>query len=822
MRAIGPVVLLIVWFGLGARTAEAQPCPGTPPCGHCVEDVATATCKPRPVRVRTVEVTSTPPGATIWVSVNDKPATKKGVTGRRPKKLVFRPSDRVTLELQLPGHLAWRGTLTEDERTVHAELDLRGTLLVSAEADPALHGATQRVECRATGGGWSACGVVEPRCCGRELVFRAGRAGRLVIEREGYRSHVVEWPAGVTRPRIDPPRLVATRAIHETFDGGLGARFQANGGFTTEAGAARSLLSTAHPLWTAHGLPAEGVIDLDVWSKSQGPVTVLTWADPGILDHGLHYRLVHGGWGNSKSVLVRVGTRGATVHQVDRPASVTPGQRTRMRIVRKGATVSWYVDDLMTPFLAFADPSPPDARSPRHLGLGGENPDVRFDSLTITPLALAGGRVRIESNTPATVRDAGGSVLGATPWEGDRPAGRLELVLSASGFVDRSVVVEVRPGETHRATATLDRVPKGVLALGVTPSAAVWITGPGTDMTRWVEGTDRLELSPGEYHLEVSADGYEPARASVSIIGGQTVDRSFALVRTPQPEVTIAPPPLTTGSHEQWGAPAAEPAPSVEPLDPMVVDARARYLVALSARDDITHRKVLRGMGIAALSTCMAGGIGVNIWGAASDGSLGLRLGAIMVGGAAGFGCYMMLLGSRRWSDLRWRVAEADTAVAQARAELVSAMDTYGERGRRRALLARPRGPRLGFGVTIADGLELGPSTEHAGVALEAGLHVNARWLHPEVALETDPGDGIVVLRPGLRLSLGRWAFVRGALELDLVGGDGETGVFGGAGFNLWLSSRVAWELAADYTQSMAEVDPVSAVRARIGIRYGL
>ncbi|MCL4228954.1 MAG: hypothetical protein KJZ91_31175, partial [Myxococcales bacterium] len=43
-----PLVMLIgTVVGATSTPAEGQPCPAVPPCGACVEDVGSATCKPR-------------------------------------------------------------------------------------------------------------------------------------------------------------------------------------------------------------------------------------------------------------------------------------------------------------------------------------------------------------------------------------------------------------------------------------------------------------------------------------------------------------------------------------------------------------------------------------------------------------------------------------------------------------------------------------------------------------------------------------------------------------------------------------------------------
>ncbi len=95
--------------GAASAPAEGQPCPAVPPCGACVEDVGSATCKPRPKPKHTARAISlSAHGGGTCALLDDGSLRCWGVVagvdlGRRPVKL---PAPRGAVTVALGGHHA--------------------------------------------------------------------------------------------------------------------------------------------------------------------------------------------------------------------------------------------------------------------------------------------------------------------------------------------------------------------------------------------------------------------------------------------------------------------------------------------------------------------------------------------------------------------------------------------------------------------------------------------------------------------------------------------------------------------------------------------
>lgn len=161
--------------------------------------------------------------------------------------------------------------------------------------------------------------------------------------------------------------------------------------YTLVNGALNAKGAFNHPLWLRRALPADAVIELDVWSmSSDGDLKIEIYGDgtSHAKDKGQYtstgYVAVMGGWSNSVSTLVA-----GNEHRPDRPERKTPkvevGKRYHWKLVKKGGTVEWFVDDMTTPFLRFEGEA---LSGPGHqyLGINNWQSDAWFDNLTITPL----------------------------------------------------------------------------------------------------------------------------------------------------------------------------------------------------------------------------------------------------------------------------------------------------------------------------------------------------------------------------------------------------------------------------------------------------
>ncbi len=840
LSLLAGVAAVAAWSGV----ALGQPCPSAPPCGRCEVEVATATCKPRAVATRQVAITSTPSRAEIHVSVNGRGLKRQGST---PRTLTFKPRDEVVIELRLDGHTLWRHTLAPDERALAAVLEPIGTVTVDAAADPAMYGAEVEVQCRQETGSWALCWDRHTQLApqGRvsldapaTLRFPTQRPARVVVKRAGHEHHTHDispgeaypgdgqaWPARARTFRVSP-RLVVRSAVTDEFTRAApGSGYRGSAAYSIDGSALRAQDPQGRPLWATTALPAEAIVEVEAWAVTPGsPIRLHVWGDgrwnPG--GGGRAGYILHLATDGGRSVLARDDE--ARGPRADRVASAPAraGHRHKLRIVRRGSTVTWYVDDLIDPFLTLEDPGGPAASTPGFLGFSGATGDVRFDNLRVTPLSLATGRVRIESNVPAKIVGVTGRPDLATPFEAEWKVDHHTLTIEAAGFQPYRLAFEVKPGTAQRLIARLERPPIGILRVSASVPATMRMMG-NSGWSRAVAGPGGApgmhELEPGTYQLVISAGGHADALLTVHITAGQTASHHVTLERLPERTVVTGhDEPARTATFTPPEPPAAD-RPSRK-LDLRVVQARSEYVRALEQRDAIGHVKVRRGLRAGLFGVCTVGGIGLNLWGA-SGGSedLGTNLGAIFAGAVVGGACYWGLLQTvikRRYGVPSSH--DADRRLAAARADLTRAIASHG--GSRSSLLRRPA-PRLGFGVTLADGLAFGDSTEHSGLAIEGGLHTTWRWLHPELALELDTGSAATVLRPGLRGTLGRWFFVRGAYELPLSG-DGDAAVFGGLGVDLWFAKHVAFELATDYSHALAEEGGRSHLRLRTGIRYGL
>ncbi len=67
-------------------------------------------------------------------------------------------------------------------------------------------------------------------------------------------------------------------------------------------------------------------------------------------------------------------------------ARVVVKQRYHWKIVRAGTTITWYVDDMETPFLSLDGPDPLAAKGHEYFGFNNWQSDSWFDNLSITAL----------------------------------------------------------------------------------------------------------------------------------------------------------------------------------------------------------------------------------------------------------------------------------------------------------------------------------------------------------------------------------------------------------------------------------------------------
>jgi hypothetical protein len=190
--------------------------------------------------------------------------------------------------------------------------------------------------------------------------------------------------------REQPP---ITAAWRHDFAAGLGGMFYATGaGYRVVSGALSARGAHNHPLWLRAKLPRDVRVELDAWTtEPRGDIKVELFGDGHSYDPdggrytATGYELIFGGWFNSRSMIARLDEHGTEQVQRTEP-KVVPNQRYRWRIERRHNVLTWFVDDLATPFLRYEDPRPLEGGGHEYFAFNNWQTDTWFDDLVITPL----------------------------------------------------------------------------------------------------------------------------------------------------------------------------------------------------------------------------------------------------------------------------------------------------------------------------------------------------------------------------------------------------------------------------------------------------
>lgn len=188
----------------------------------------------------------------------------------------------------------------------------------------------------------------------------------------------------------EPPAIVGS--FRDDFErGAIGTDYnRTGGGYRIVDGALSAKGAHNHPLWLARRLPAGDLqIDLDAWSNSPtGDIKVEVFGDGRSYDPdgnrylATGYVLVFGGWSNTKSILANRDEHGTTMASRTTPR-VVQGQRYHWRIVRRGAVIEWFIDDMTQPFLRYDDPEPLSGPGHEYFAFDNWENDTWFDNLVI-------------------------------------------------------------------------------------------------------------------------------------------------------------------------------------------------------------------------------------------------------------------------------------------------------------------------------------------------------------------------------------------------------------------------------------------------------
>lgn len=142
----------------------------------------------------------------------------------------------------------------------------------------------------------------------------------------------------------------------------------------------------------------------------------------------------------------------------------------------------------------------------------------------VAKLFDATGTVRIESVPEGARVQIDGVTVGVTPHLTRLPVGKHTFSLSLDQHRPETGEFEIRSSGTDKIRRTLEEFP-GVLLIEDAPEGAqILVNGEVRG-----EAGEPIELGPGSYAIEVSADGYATRRDAVTIAPGERIVRSAPL-----------------------------------------------------------------------------------------------------------------------------------------------------------------------------------------------------------------------------------------------------------------------------------------------------
>ncbi len=143
------------------------------------------------------------------------------------------------------------------------------------------------------------------------------------------------------------------------------------------------------PLWLKGTLPRDVSIEFDVKSDSpDGDIKAEVFGDgvskaESVSYTATSYVVIFGGWKNSLNVLARMDEHGDD-RVVGPPYKVVPGRTYRMKIERRGGTITAWVDD--HELVSMTDPDPLYGPGHDHFGFNNWQAKLTFDNLRVKPL----------------------------------------------------------------------------------------------------------------------------------------------------------------------------------------------------------------------------------------------------------------------------------------------------------------------------------------------------------------------------------------------------------------------------------------------------
>jgi hypothetical protein len=190
-------------------------------------------------------------------------------------------------------------------------------------------------------------------------------------------------------PQGDPG--IGAEGFRDNFDrSDLGGEWSSTGAsYAIRNGQLRIKGARNKPLWLRRTLPHDVRVSLDVRSESpEGDIKLELFGD-GVSKAettsytATSYVVIFGGWGNTLNVLARLNEHGAD-RVVGPSYKVVQGKTYHMKIERRGATISAWVDD--HELAKMTDPSPLYGPGHDHFAFNNWQSELWFDNLRIESL----------------------------------------------------------------------------------------------------------------------------------------------------------------------------------------------------------------------------------------------------------------------------------------------------------------------------------------------------------------------------------------------------------------------------------------------------
>ena len=190
-------------------------------------------------------------------------------------------------------------------------------------------------------------------------------------------------------PQGDPG--IGPEGFSDDFERGeLGDQWNNTGGnYSIRDGQLRVDGARNKPLWLRRKLPNDVVIEFDTKSDSKdGDIKIELFGDgvskaESVSYTATGYVVIFGGWKNTLNVLARMNEHGDD-RVVGEAYKVVPGQTYHMKIERRGATITAWVDGRKLVSMTDAEPLMGPGRD--HFGFNNWQAPLTFDNLRVKPL----------------------------------------------------------------------------------------------------------------------------------------------------------------------------------------------------------------------------------------------------------------------------------------------------------------------------------------------------------------------------------------------------------------------------------------------------